>query len=449
MEKRNFIRLWVPGVLILALAAYLVSGFYARSLVSFAARDNATLAEGKKLWEKPGLSYKAPQFAGITAWLNSPPLTMSELRGKVVLVDFWTYACINCVRALPYTIEWDRKYRSQGLVVVGVHTPEFEFEKDIASVREAVARHGIRYPVALDNRHETWNGFSSHAWPAHYIIDRNGKVVYTHFGEGGYDITEGNIRYLLGLGSGSKQEAAVKRDSAVGQRQAPQPGRVFRDCTNCPDMVVVPAGSFEMGAQPDTHHVEIDRPIAIGRYEVTQAEWQAVMGNNPSHFKGANLPVEQVSWNDVQEFIRKINRRTGKQYRLPTEAEWEYACRAGAMTEYCGSDDVNSVAWYGPPSGSGNSSGMTHPSGARQPNAFGLYDMSGNVWEWVADTWHADYSGAPADGSMWQGDGGRRVIRGGSWLDYPLLARASFRVWGGEQKRSSDLGFRLARSLQK
>ena len=127
---------------------------------------------------------------------------MQGLKGKVVLIDFWTYSCINCVRTLPYITDWDRKYRDQGLVIVGVHAPEFEFEKKLDNVKAAIAQHGIRYPVALDNNLSTWVNFNNRYWPAHYLIDREGKVVYTHFGEGQYDVTENNIRYLLGLKSG-------------------------------------------------------------------------------------------------------------------------------------------------------------------------------------------------------------------------------------------------------
>ncbi|BAP88434.1 thiol-disulfide isomerase [Burkholderiales bacterium GJ-E10] len=143
--------------------------------------------------------FPAPDFAGIAAWINSPPLTMAGLRGKVVLIDFWTYSCINCVRTLPYLTAWDRKYRRDGLVIVGVHAPEFRFETRLANVQAAVARYGIRYPVALDSGLHTWSNFHNEYWPAHYLIDRRGRVVYTHFGEGQYDVTENNIRVLLGL----------------------------------------------------------------------------------------------------------------------------------------------------------------------------------------------------------------------------------------------------------
>jgi thiol-disulfide isomerase/thioredoxin len=143
--------------------------------------------------------YPAPEFADIKDWINSKPLSLRSLRGKVVLIDFWTYSCINCVRTLPHITAWDRKYRSQGLVIIGVHTPEFKFEKDIANIKTALAKDHIRYPVAVDSSEATWNAYKNESWPAHYLIDKSGAVVYTHFGEGDYDVTENNIRTLLGM----------------------------------------------------------------------------------------------------------------------------------------------------------------------------------------------------------------------------------------------------------
>jgi cytochrome c biogenesis protein CcdA/thiol-disulfide isomerase/thioredoxin len=186
------------GVLILLSVAYIASGADIEAL--FMPKETAEAPRGELvLQEGLGQPYAAPEFAGIEAWQNSPPLTMKELQGKVVLIDFWTYSCINCVRTLPYLTDWDRKYRDMGLVIVGVHSPEFEFEKKPANVRDAIAQHGIRYPVALDNQLSTWLNFNNRYWPAHYLIDRQGRVVYTHFGEGKYNVTENNIRYLLGL----------------------------------------------------------------------------------------------------------------------------------------------------------------------------------------------------------------------------------------------------------
>ena len=185
------------GVLILLSVAYIASGVDAQSLLTPRKTEppRGELALQKGL----GSPYAAPEFAGIETWLNSPPLTMQSLKGKVVLIDFWTYSCINCVRTLPYLTDWDRKYRDMGLVIVGVHSPEFEFEKKLDNVKAAIAQHGIRYPVALDNILSTWLNFHNRYWPAHYLINKEGKVVYTHFGEGEYEVTENNIRYLLGL----------------------------------------------------------------------------------------------------------------------------------------------------------------------------------------------------------------------------------------------------------
>ena len=140
---------------------------------------------------------KAPDFVGISNWLNSDSLTIDSLRGKVVLVDFWTYTCINCIRTLPHIVNWYDKYKDKGFVVVGVHTPEFEFEKKTENVQMAISQYGIKYPVAQDNDYATWQAYDNHYWPAKYLIDANGNIRYFHFGEGEYDATEKNIQLLL------------------------------------------------------------------------------------------------------------------------------------------------------------------------------------------------------------------------------------------------------------
>lgn len=139
----------------------------------------------------------APEFAGIDRWFNSPPLTLAGLRGKVVLVEFWTHECINCLHVLPHTKALYDTYAKQGLAVVGVHTPEFEEERDPARVAAAIRRYGITWPVATDNDMRTWNAWGNQFWPALYLIDRDGRVVYRHFGEGNYEETEQRIRQLL------------------------------------------------------------------------------------------------------------------------------------------------------------------------------------------------------------------------------------------------------------
>jgi thiol-disulfide isomerase/thioredoxin len=181
----------------------------------------AILAAAPSLAQKPALQnalpapYAAPEFSGIEQWLNSKPLSMQSLKGKVVLIDFWTYSCINCLRTLPYVTGWDKKYREAGLVIIGIHAPEFKFEQNIDNVKKAIAKHGIEYPVAIDNGFTTWKAYKNRYWPAHYLIDKEGTVVYTHFGEGEYDVTENNIRVLLGMEAAAAENAPQAAASAL------------------------------------------------------------------------------------------------------------------------------------------------------------------------------------------------------------------------------------------
>jgi formylglycine-generating enzyme required for sulfatase activity len=211
------------------------------------------------------------------------------------------------------------------------------------------------------------------------------------------------------------------------------------------EMVGLPAGQFLMGSpdsDPDAdksekpqHLVKVNS-FAIGKYPVTQAQYQAVMGTNPSNYKNnPQNPVEWVYWNDAQAFCKKLSQITGKTYRLPTEAEWEYACRAGTTTRFYFGDDANQLgdyAWY-----DGNSQYTTHPVGQKKPNAWGLYDMSGNVWEWCEDNWHYNYENAPRDGSAWlTNDNDDRILRGGSWFNFPYDCRSAYR--NPNYRRNSD-----------
>lgn len=208
------------------------------------------------------------------------------------------------------------------------------------------------------------------------------------------------------------------------------------------EMVKVEGGTFKRGKEQQVVTVP---DFYIGKYLVTQSVWTVIMKENPSDFKGENHPVENVSWDDIQVFIKNLYGLTGKKYRLSSEAEWEYAARGGIYNQgqrYAGSNNLKEVGWYRT-----NSNGQTHPVGLKMPNELGLYDMSGNVWEWCADHWHIDYEGAPVDGSPWTtgGDEERRVVRGGSWYSNVFDCRPSNRSWGITNVQSGDIGFRLAR----
>jgi formylglycine-generating enzyme required for sulfatase activity len=182
----------------------------------------------------------------------------------------------------------------------------------------------------------------------------------------------------------------------------------------------------------------------IGKIEVTQAQWEAVMGSNPSYFDNANLPVETVSWNDIQTFITKLNQLTDGNFRLPTEAEWEYAARGGKSSNgytYAGSNTIGNVAWYWD-----NSGNRTHLAATKTANELGLFDMSGNVWEWCSD-WYDIYSSVSQTNPTGPSTGPGRVVRGGSYYSNASLSRVAMRYSFTPDKRYNDLGFRLARSL--
>ena len=215
------------------------------------------------------------------------------------------------------------------------------------------------------------------------------------------------------------------------------------------DMIAVKGGTFTMGCTSEqsdcwgdekpTHNVTLS-DYYIGKFEVTQELWQAVMGSNPSDFKGNNLPVEQVSWNDVQEFITKLNQKTGANFRLPTEAEWEYAARGGNKSrgyKYSGNNTIGNVAWYWD-----NSNEKTHQVGTKSPNELGIYDMSGNVWEWCQD-WYGDYSSGSQTNPIGSSSGSFRVLRGGSWNNRARLCRVSLRNYYFPDRGSYYFGFRL------
>jgi formylglycine-generating enzyme required for sulfatase activity len=221
--------------------------------------------------------------------------------------------------------------------------------------------------------------------------------------------------------------------------------------------VLIPAGEFNMGSpleekdrsdsESPVHKVKINTSFYLGKAAVTQRQWKKVMGNNPAYCKGEDHPVEMVSWKDIQEFITKLNEKeeTDK-YRLPSEAEWEYACRAGTQTRcFFGEDEskLDEYVWHAE-----NAGNKTHVIGCKKPNPWGLYDINGNVWEWVQDEWHENYNGAPSDGSAWEdGSSPDHVSRGCSWLCNTGFCRSSGRFKRKTENRLANLGFRLVRKL--
>ncbi len=216
------------------------------------------------------------------------------------------------------------------------------------------------------------------------------------------------------------------------------------------EMVLIPAGTFMMGSPASeagritnetSHKVTLTKGFNLGIYTVTQEQWESVMGKNPSDTKGAKLPVTNVSWEDCQEFIKKLNAKPNGGYRLPTEAEWEYACRAGTTTAYSFGDKIT------PKDANYKDSKIGKPIevGSYEPNAFGLYDMHGNVWEWCED-WYADYPAGSVTDPKGPATGEDRVLRGGSFDNFVSIARSSYRSYGSPTSRSYFNGFRLART---
>ncbi len=278
--------------------------------------------------------------------------------------------------------------------------------------------------------------------------------------------TERNISDLKTLLTGREEPSSEKKFELFAGEETP---KIYTNSIGM-EFVLIPAGKFKMGTKLSReyvaqkygpgagwaehgypqHEVTMSQPFYLQTTQVTQGQWQEVMEDNPSKSIdcGENFPVESVSWNDVQEFIRRLNwQECHDKHRLPTEAEWEYACRAGTTTEYSFGDDVsklNEYAWY-----SDNSEMKTHPVRQKKPNAWGLYDMHGNVLEWVEDDWHENYDGAPDDGRAWvdKPRDADRVLRGGSWYFGARSCRSAYRNYRWPDLGRSLVGFRLSRSV--
>ncbi|MEJ2116765.1 MAG: cytochrome c biogenesis protein CcdA, partial [Alphaproteobacteria bacterium] len=220
---------------------------------------------------------KAPEITGITKWFNSEPLTISQLKGKVVLIDFWTYSCINCIRTLPYIKSWHEKYKDQGLVIIGVHAPEFPFEGNPDTVAAAIKKFAIPYPVAMDNNFATWRNYNNRYWPAHYLIDRDGNLVDRHFGEGGYVETENKIRTLLNI---APKKETGKHVSMTSAGQTPE---TYLGASRAANFV-----------SPESRKAEqtYTFPQVLGRHEwALQGAWQTQGDNIVSAGDNAQLKL--------------------------------------------------------------------------------------------------------------------------------------------------------------
>ncbi|MDR0937891.1 MAG: formylglycine-generating enzyme family protein [Mediterranea sp.] len=276
------------------------------------------------------------------------------------------------------------------------------------------------------------------------ILDMSSDIIKNGL-EGVVDATGAIAQKLFGSGGGASHSPArgtsTRRSSPSSSSTHPAE----------PEMVYVEGGTFWMGCtdgqgsdcendESPAHSVTLTS-FNISKYEVTQGQWVTIMGTNPSkNARGDNYPVTNVSWSDAQEFCDRLNTATGKQYRLPTEAEWEYAARGGNQSKsykYSGSNNLNNVGWF-----SGNSEGNTHPVGQKLPNELGIYDMSGNVWEWCSD-WYSNYPAAMQTDPMGASSGSYRVLRGGSRSSYAPNCRVAYRHYYSPDFSSQFLGFRL------
>jgi formylglycine-generating enzyme required for sulfatase activity len=278
-----------------------------------------------------------------------------------------------------------------------------------------------------------------------------GKPLSAVSGDAGKEIKPGASRRI-------SWDVLAEREKLTGNRIVFEVRARTTDKTGI-EMVFVKGGTFTMGCTSEQSDCDDDEKPAhqvtvsdfrMGKYEVTQKQWTEIIGSNPSSFKNCeDCPVENVSWNDVQEFIKQLNRKTGKNYRLPTEAEWEYAARGGSTgststssataTKYAGSNSIDEVAWY-----DNNSGSKTHPVGQKKPNELGLYDMTGNVWEWCSDWYGSDYyKNSPRNNPQGSASGSNRVLRGGSWSSGARYCRVALRNYGHPVDRVINDGFRL------
>ena len=334
------------------------------------------------------------------------------------------------------------------LVSASAIASDYFYEKEVSDALERHAQ-GTAHVVPLILRPCDWGATPLAELQA---IPKNGKpaTTWSDLDEAFADAVL-SLRKLVEQIEQARQEekekaAHLKQEAEVSEKKKREAEAARQK--DLPGMVLVKGGTFQMGekgvAEP-VHTVTLS-DFYIGKYPVTQKQWKEIMGSNPSKFAGCDdCPVESVSWNDVQKFIQKLNKKTGQNYRLPTEAEWEYAARGGAQSKgysYAGSNNLDKVGWH-----KENSSGNTQAVGQKQPNELGLYDMSGNVWEWCQD-WYEEYSSEPQTNPTGPLKGDYRVLRGGSWYDDPQDCRVASRTCNDPTYRDFSVGFRLVLSPQ-
>ena len=386
---------------------------------------------------------------------------------NILLSFVLLFAAISTVFAQKLTVE---SFKLAGSDLTAQTQPRKDLnDRNCALVKVGIGLQGVQFEGGIMGNVENKTG---EYWVYMPQGNRQLKVKHTNyapvmvtFADYGVEKLESNRTYELIVVTYPQYAITqnVTNQSLDSQQSTPQTHPTVSDNTiSIPvkdginiDMVRVEAGTFTMGATPEmknpdndekpTHRVTLTNDYYIGKYEVTQALWQMVMGNNPSEFKGDNLPVETVSWYDCQEFISKLNRITGKMFRLPTEAEWEYAARGGNKSrgyQYSGSNNLSDVAWYG-----NNSGDETHAVGTKQPNELGIYDMSGNVDEWCQD-WKGAYSSSSQVNPTGANSGSSRVIRGGSWdaSAWGWGCRSSYRSCTLPGNRYYGFGLRLVLS---
>ena len=368
-----------------------------------------------------GATYKFFPYQGNLVFYSASGVPMNILRVYEVTAERMIVTTLNGSSIMIWSTTVPPQY------VTSIVLSETSLTLDVDAMKTLTA---TVLPDDADNKAVTWE--SSNVAVAE--VNQNGRVITN--AEGTCTIT---CRAMDG--SGVYAECLVTVGGTDDEQTFVVNGVSFT-------MIPVEGGTFQMGSndsdaygdEQPVHQVTLSS-FSIGETEVTQELWQAVMGSNPSYLKGSKLPVEQVSWNDCQTFIGKLNELTGKTFRLPTEAEWEYAARGGSKSQgyiFSGSNTIGDVAWY-----TSNSGSTTHEVATKAANELGIYDMSGNVWEWCQD-WYGDYSGGSQTNPTGPTSGSDRVVRGGSWYGIARSCRVSYRDGSTPTYSDYDLGFRLA-----